>query len=486
MSYPIEKATPTTDSPPETSDVERCHSKGSLERPSQPTPDRQKWYQWFAPTDTPAERRLILKLDGLIIVFLFLAHWAKVLDSSATSTAYVSGMKEDLKLYGNQLNYLNTVYMVGFITMQIPLTLAMTRCPVNYFLPAADLFWGVFTLAQYKASSVTQLYALRFFVGALGGFFFPAVQWYLGSWYKRSELARRGAIFFIASQVGSMSSGYIQAGAYARLDGRYGIKGWRWLYIICFACTIPIAFLGLCLLPSTPDRCNSRYLTQDEIRLAQERMAAEHREPRQPFTIPRIVTILKGWRIWVLVGFAFFFSQADGVSSNSGLSLWLKEEQYSVESINTITTVSPAVTIVASIVCGVISDIYDAKVSLIAITALLNIFACLVLAIWNVPVGLKFFAFFLSGTADGIAAIIYAWANEICARSAEERALVISAMNTIGNTFGAWIPLFVWKTVDAPRYLIGYNWNLALDVCMLIMLFVLRYFWVREQRRDRA
>ncbi|GMG00619.1 unnamed protein product [Aspergillus oryzae] len=300
MSYPIEKATPTTDSPQETSDVERCKSnEKNSEQSQQPTAERQKWYQWFAPTDTPAERRLIPKLDGLIIVFLFLAHWAKVLDSSATSTAYVSG----------------------------------------------------------------------------------------------------------------------------------------------FACTIPIAFLGLCLLPSTPDRCNSRYLTQDEIRLAQERMAAEHREPRQPFTIPRIITILKGWRIWILVGFAFFFSQADGVSSNSGLSLWLKAENYSVESINTITTVSPAVTIVASIVCGVISDIYDAKVSLIAITALLNIFACLVLAIWNVPVGLKFFAFFLSGTADGIAAIIYAWANEICARSAEERALVISAMNTIGNTFGAWIPL---------------------------------------------
>ena len=72
---------------------------------------RQKWYEWFAPTDTPAERKLILKLDGLIIVFVFLAYWAKVLDSSATSTAYVSGMKEDLNLYGNQLNYLQTVYM---------------------------------------------------------------------------------------------------------------------------------------------------------------------------------------------------------------------------------------------------------------------------------------------------------------------------------------------------------------------------------------
>lgn len=77
----------------------------------------------------------------------------------------------------------------------------------------------------------------------------------------------------------------------------------------------------------------------------------------------------------------------------------------------------------------------------IAGTAFLNIFASVVLAIWHVPTGLKFFAFFLAGSADGIAAVIYAWANEICAGNAEERAIVISSMNTIGNTFGAWLPL---------------------------------------------
>lgn len=77
-----------------------------------PAPDavRQRWYQYFSPTDTPAERKLILKLDATIMVFVFLAYWAKTLDSSATSTAYVSGMKEDLNLYGNQLNYLNTSF----------------------------------------------------------------------------------------------------------------------------------------------------------------------------------------------------------------------------------------------------------------------------------------------------------------------------------------------------------------------------------------
>ena len=129
----------------------------------------------------------------------------------------------------------------------------------------------------------------------------------------------------------------------------------------------------------------------------------------------------------------------------------------SVESINTITTVSPAVTIISILVFGALDDAYDLRTVLISLTAFLNAFAAIVLAIWNVPDGLKFFAFFLSGTADAIAAIIYSWANEICAADAEERAIVIAAMNTVGNTFGAWIPLFVWKTTDASRYLIGYS-----------------------------
>ncbi|KAI5285295.1 MFS transporter (Seo1), partial [Ascosphaera aggregata] len=71
---------------------------------------RQKWYQWFSPADAPEERRLLLKLDGLILVFVFPAYWAKTLDPSSAQTAYVNGMKEALKMDGNELNYLNTVY----------------------------------------------------------------------------------------------------------------------------------------------------------------------------------------------------------------------------------------------------------------------------------------------------------------------------------------------------------------------------------------
>lgn len=116
MSTPAEKSlamaasTSAEKSPPEAK-ASGADDIPAAEQAFSPSPPRQKWYQWFAPDDTLEERRLIIKLDCLIMIFVFLAYWAKVLDSSATSTAYVSGMKEDLKLYGNELNYLNTTYM---------------------------------------------------------------------------------------------------------------------------------------------------------------------------------------------------------------------------------------------------------------------------------------------------------------------------------------------------------------------------------------
>ncbi|KAJ2982492.1 hypothetical protein NQ176_g1357 [Zarea fungicola] len=138
MSYPVEKADALSPSTPTGSNPEKSaqYQVTKAEIPSQPLqePVRQKWYQWFAPTDTPEERRLIIKLDVLIMLFVFLAYWAKVLDQSATSAAYVSGMKEDLHLFGNELNYLNTTYMVGFITLQIPLTILVSYLPEDAWI----------------------------------------------------------------------------------------------------------------------------------------------------------------------------------------------------------------------------------------------------------------------------------------------------------------------------------------------------------------
>ncbi|KAI5289022.1 MFS transporter (Seo1), partial [Ascosphaera aggregata] len=206
-----------------------------------------------------------------------------------------------------------------------------------------------------------------------------------------------------------------------------------------------------------------------DVKLVRRRLAAEHGQERQPMTLAKLEHIFfKSWHLWLPVTIAIFFSQANGISTtSSALSLWLKSNGHSVSSINAIATICPEVTIVWSVINGILSDAFDIKPLLITITAVLNIIADICLSIWHIPFGLKYFSYFLAGIADGIAAVLHAWANEICYRDAEERALTISAMNTVGNAFGTWIPLFVWKTTDAPRCYIGYIWVIALDVAML-------------------
>ncbi|CUM66646.1 uncharacterized protein PRCAT00004321001 [Priceomyces carsonii] len=447
----------------------------------------QPWYKWFSPTDTAKEKRLVLKLDLLILVYLFLSSFVKTLDSSAVSYAYVSGMKEDLGMYGNELTYQSSCYMAGFIVGQIPLTMLATIIPVNYYLPAMDIVWALFTLFIFKIENYRQLYALRFCIGLLSSFFFPTVQFILGSWYKKSEIVIRSAIYFVASQAGSMATGYIQTAAYSHLSGKAGLKGWQWLYVLAFIIAVPISAYGFFTIPGLPEKINRKsLLTDDELKLARLRMIREGRRTNDKLTISVIRKTLKGWRFWILVVFAIFFSQADGISSNNGLPLWLKASNYSVSKINTITTVIPAVTIFFSLLNGIVVDSWeDSHPFVISYVAVLNLIAGILLVIWNISKGGIMLAFFLSGTADSIAAVLYSWANLICSENSQERALTLSTMNTLGNTFSVWVPLFVWKTVDAPEYKKGYGYNIALDATMLILLVPLTYLYKKSQKKEK-
>ena len=58
-----------------------------------------------------------------------------------------------------------------------------------------------------------------------------------------------------------------------------------------------------------------------------------------------------------------------------------------------------------------------------------------------IPTGLKWFAFFAGRIAVPYGPLAMSWANEICGGDAEERALVLGIMNSMGYAFNAWLPI---------------------------------------------
>lgn len=81
----------------------------------------------------------------------------------------------------------------------------------------------------------------------------------LGGWYGPKELTKRLAILLQVESIASMFSGYLQAGLYTSMDGRHGIAGWRWLFVMDAIISFPIAIWGFFGLPDLPHNTKAFY-----------------------------------------------------------------------------------------------------------------------------------------------------------------------------------------------------------------------------------
>lgn len=74
-----------------------------------------KFFVWYPVGTTSAEKKLLFKIDFFILTYGCLAYFTKWLDQSNLSNAYVSGMKEDLAMYGTQYNLATTCFQIGML-----------------------------------------------------------------------------------------------------------------------------------------------------------------------------------------------------------------------------------------------------------------------------------------------------------------------------------------------------------------------------------
>jgi MFS family permease len=322
----------------------------------------------------------------------------------------------------------------------IPLTLAAARFRSNWVIPGCDFMWGVFTLLQYRATSFGEMAAYRFFVGCFESVFFTSIHYVLGSWYRSDELGRRAGIFYIATGVGTMTTGFLASGVVSNLDGVNGLAGWRWLFIVCAIITFPVAIFGFLVFPGTPDKAQSFFLTAEEKALAVERMRRIGGKPPTGFRSWSIIKRFFGrWHFWVLVTFQLPWGWSSNASSNGAYTLWIKSlQRYSVPEVNRLSTINPGVGIFFIWFYSFMSDALQTKMPIIVAQCAFAFVTQMGFVVWNVPEGYKWLGMIVGYSQTAVSPIVYSWANEICREDADERAFVISSMLAISNSFSAW------------------------------------------------
>ncbi|WWC65413.1 uncharacterized protein I303_108031 [Kwoniella dejecticola CBS 10117] len=460
-----------------------------------PQKTRQPWYYylWDSFGKAPEERRLLVRLDLSLLVFSTLGLIMRYIDQTNLSTAFVSGMKEDLSMFGLEYNYSNTAWSVGYVIGQIPGNILLNRVSPHYIVFGLEFGWSIMTLCTTWVKNWHQLCFIRFMVGLFESAYYPGLLFLIGSWYTKDELGKRSNIFQAATAAGTLLSGVMQAGVYRTLNGTHGMAGWRWIFTIDAIISIPIAISAFFLIPDLPWNIKPNWIfKQRDIDLARRRLTAARRQGPKKGGLGKkaIWNILSTWHIWVFtfVYSCYIFSQ----NPQQSMSFWLKyskDPKYTVEQINYYPCGIWSTQIVSALGFAWISDnlLGGRRWPPLLLVALWHCIDCALLA--GLPVypddrAGRWVLYYLSGVVNCTPGLLYAWCSEIIGESSEKRGIVMGTFNSVAFSFNAWLPLLLFKQTEQPTVHKG---NIAASVATALQflgLLGILYLSTRDFKRQ--
>ncbi|OCT50355.1 putative transporter SEO1 [Cladophialophora carrionii] len=457
-------------------------------------PARSYWmawlyiFDWYPSYYSPEERKLLRKQDYCLLPFCCLMFFLKWLDSSNINQAYVSGMKEDLNLQGNQYSLFGTFYNIGYLVFEIPSMMLISRPALSrWYVPTMEVAWSVVTFCQSRLRNEYDIYGIRFLLGVLETPASSGSIYILSSWYRADELFKRCGVWYISSNLGSMFGGYLQAAAYNNLNGVHGLAGWRWLFIIDGSISLPIAFLSYLIFPGLPASPKAWWLTAKEHGLARKRMRKDGVQESKKIGKRMLKRVFTRWHFYVAV-FTYIFFQCSSYATGQ-MSLWLKDEAtkhgtYTVAQINIIPTGVQAVAVVSAILATSLCMIYPIWVIFSGVSAIL-LFCNICLLVWDIPLGLHFTAYYLLGLTSAVTPILFPWVNVAMKDDAEARAFTTGAMMTMGWAFFCFYPITVLPVIEAPRWRKGFTVNTVFVICFWILFMIGQYLWKKDLKKEK-
>lgn len=136
-------------------------------------------------------KRIVRKLDMTLMPIIWLLYLFNYLDRNSIATAKLNGLEEHLNLTGTQYSTAVSILNAGYMLMQIPSNMILTRVRPSLYLPIWACVWSVVSAATASVNNFGQLISVRILLGIAEAPFFPGVFYLLSCWYTKHELGLR-------------------------------------------------------------------------------------------------------------------------------------------------------------------------------------------------------------------------------------------------------------------------------------------------------
>jgi len=247
-----------------------------------------------------------------IAPFLMVCYFISFVDRVNLGFAALQ-MVGDLRLSPTVFGFGGGLFFISYFLCEVPSNLLLQKFGARRWIARIMITWGFLAAGMAAVKGPHSFYTMRLLLGAAEAGFFPGVILYLTYWFPANYRARIIAWFTVAIPVSSFLGSPISA-ALLEMNGRLGLRGWQWMFILEGA---PAVLLGLaCLLVLSDRPREARWLTAEQRSWLEGRLESEARSER-------IVARQSLWRVlWNRHVLALSLVLAGSTAVSSGLQLW--------------------------------------------------------------------------------------------------------------------------------------------------------------------
>jgi MFS transporter, ACS family, tartrate transporter len=257
----------------------------------------------------------VRKVTRRLVPFLFVLYVVCFLDRVNVGFAALQ-MNRDLGLSATAYGLGAGILFIGYALFEVPSNIILARVGARRWIARIAITWGLLSSAMMFVTGPYSFYAIRFLLGVAEAGFFPGIIFYLGNWFPARERARAISWFMTAIPISAVVGGPL-SGALLGLNGRLGLAGWQWLFLVE---GLPSVMLGVAVLWFLTDRpSQATWLTAEERVWLDTHLIAERaqRQAHHGISLRRVFTHRTVWELGIIYALAS--------AGTYGLSLWLPQ-----------------------------------------------------------------------------------------------------------------------------------------------------------------
>ncbi|KAF9455044.1 MFS general substrate transporter [Macrolepiota fuliginosa MF-IS2] len=444
---------------------------------------QQKVYCPDVDTSGVDEKKLMRRVDWHVIPWLALLYLLNFLDRGSIGNAKLYNMEKDLGINDNQYLIALTLFFFPYSLFEPASNVMLRRLKPSIWLSTMIVLWGIVMMLHGFIHNYGGLVTLRLLLGLTEAGMYPGIVFYITSWYKRSEMGTKVALFFSSATVAGAFSGLLAA-AIANMDGIGGKTGWAWIFILEGIATIIVGIISYFVIQDFPD--NAKFLSEEERVFIIRRLQTDMKfsAAGEQFHFKYVWRSLRDWKTWVAMAIYMGFDGPLYAFSLFTPSI-INQLGFTATKANLLSVPVYAWGCLITLVMGVYGDRWGKRCVINVSLFGVGLTGYIILIFSRVP-ALSYFAVFFA-----VSAIYPTIPNSVAwvasnVEGSYKRSVTLGMAIGFGNLNGA-VTANIYRAGDQPWYPLGHGIVLAYIAIGFFSSLIFAFLLRRENRkRDRG